>query len=110
MWLILQQDQPDDYVIGSGESHTVREFVEIAFAHVGLDWREYVEIDPCYFRPSEVDFLEADASKARKQLGWEPTVGFRELIHLMVEADIKNLETLLNGGRAAVRRTVVVAP
>jgi GDPmannose 4,6-dehydratase len=110
MWLILQQDQPDDYVIGSGESHTVREFVEIAFAHVGLDWREYVEIDPCYFRPSEVDFLEADASKARRQLGWEPTVGFRELIHLMVEADIKNLRTMLKGGRAAVRRTAVVAP
>src|SRR5712675_1708292 len=74
MWLMLQQDRPEDYVIGSGEAHSVREFVEGAFAHVNLDWRNYVQIDPCYFRPAEVDYLLADTSKARKMLGWEPTV------------------------------------
>jgi GDPmannose 4,6-dehydratase len=104
MWLMLQQDQPDDYVVGSGEAHSVREFVELAFAHVNLDWRDYVEIDPCYFRPAEVDFLLADASKARRRLGWEPTIRFRDLVRMMMEADLKNLETTLTGGRAAIRR------
>src|SRR5204862_2758722 len=89
MWLMLQQDRPEDYVIGSGEAHSVREFVEGAFAHVNLDWRDYVQIDPCYFRPAEVDHLLADSTKARTHLGWEPTVSFRELIPIMVEADIK---------------------
>jgi GDPmannose 4,6-dehydratase len=104
MWLMLQQDHPDDYVIGTGEAHTVREFVEAAFACADLDWREWVEIDPRYFRPSEVDFLCADASKARALLNWEPTVGFRELVRLMVEADIQKLETTIKGGREAVRQ------
>jgi GDPmannose 4,6-dehydratase len=109
MWLMLQQDQPDDYVIGYGEAHSVREFVEAAFAHVNLDWHDYVQIDPCYFRPAEVDFLLADASKARTKLGWEPTVSFSQLIPIMVEADIKSLEKALNGGRSAVRRTALAA-
>jgi len=109
MWLMLQQDQPDDYVIGTGEAHTVREFVETAFACADLDWREWVEIDPRYFRPSEVDFLCADASKARTRLQWEPTIGFRELVRLMVEADIQKLETTIKGGRAAVRQVLAGA-
>jgi GDPmannose 4,6-dehydratase len=109
MWMMLQQDRPDDYVIGTGEAHSVREFVEIAFAEADLDWREYVAIDPCYFRPAEVDFLHADPSKARAILGWEPTVTFRQLVHLMVEADIRKLETTLTGGRAAIRRSAVGA-
>ncbi len=85
---MLQQDQPDDYVIGTGEAHTVKEFVELAFACADLDWHEYVEVDPRYFRPAEVDYLLADVSKARKALGWEPTVTFNQLVRLMVEADI----------------------
>jgi GDPmannose 4,6-dehydratase len=93
MWLMLQQDRPDDYVIGTGETHSVREFVELAFAEVGLDWRDYVVIDPRYFRPAEVDCLQADYSKARHLLRWEPTVGFRELIRIMVDADRELLET-----------------
>jgi len=109
MWLMLQQDQPDDYVIGTGEAHTVREFVETAFACADLDWREWVEIDPRYFRPSEVDFLCADASKARTRLQWGPTIGLRELVRLMVEADIQKLETTIKGGRAAVRQVLAGA-
>jgi GDPmannose 4,6-dehydratase len=87
MWLMLQQDEPDDYVIATGESHSVREFVEEAFGYAGLDWREHVEIDPRYFRPSEVDHLQGDASKARARLGWKPSLSFRELVHLMVDHD-----------------------
>jgi GDPmannose 4,6-dehydratase len=109
MWLMLQQVQPGDYVIGTGEAHSVREFVEAAFAYVNLDWQDYVEIDPRYFRPAEVDCLLADASKARERLGWEPTIGFHELVRLMVEADIRSLETTLNGGRAAIPSTSLAA-
>ena len=109
MWLILQQDRPDDYVIGTGEAHSVREFVEAAFSYVNLDWRDYVEIDPRYFRPAEVDCLLADASKAGAKLGWAPTTGFHELVRLMVEADIQSLETMLNGGRAAIRPASLAA-
>jgi GDPmannose 4,6-dehydratase len=98
MWLMLQQDAPDDFVVGTGESHTVREFVERAFTHVGLDWRQYVEIDPHYFRPAEVDFLLADAGKARRILGWEPTVTFDELVRIMLEADLKDIERRVAGG------------
>jgi len=87
-WLILQQDKPDDYVIGTGESHTVEEFVERAFGYAGLDWKKHVEIDPKYFRPTEVDFLQADISKAKKVLGWEPKVKFDELVKIMVDADL----------------------
>jgi GDPmannose 4,6-dehydratase len=86
--LILQQDQPDDYVIGTGESHSIREFLDEAFGYVGLDWHDYVKIDPRYFRPTEVDYLLADATKARKLLNWEPKVCFRELVRIMVDADL----------------------
>lgn len=94
MWLMLQQDEPDDYVIATGESHSVKEFLEEAFKYKGLDWREYVEIDSRYFRPTEVDSLLGDASKARKKLLWEPKVKFKELVKLMVDADIKDLEEM----------------
>ena len=86
---MLQQDEPDDFVIATGESHSVREFVELAFGQVGLDWQKHIEIDPAYFRPAEVDFLLGDASKAREKLGWEPVTSFPELVRIMVEADLK---------------------
>ena len=91
MWLMLQQDEPDDYVIGTGESYSVREFAEAAFAYAGLDWTEHVEVDTKYFRPTEVDYLKADISKARKKLGWEPKVTFNDLIAIMVDADMEAL-------------------
>jgi GDPmannose 4,6-dehydratase len=91
MWRMLQQDQPQDYVIGSGETHSVRELVELAFAHVGLDYRQHVVSDPKYYRPAEVDLLLADPSKARRELGWTPTVGFTELVAMMVDADMERL-------------------
>ncbi|HXF93564.1 MAG TPA: GDP-mannose 4,6-dehydratase [Nitrospiraceae bacterium] len=89
MWRILQQERPDDYVIGTGEANSVREFVEEAFGYAGLDWREHVEIDERYLRPLEVDSLAADASKARRDFGWEPRVTFRELVRIMVDADLE---------------------
>ena len=92
MWLMLQQDEPDDYVIGTGESHSVREFLELAFARAGLDWREFVEIDPRYYRPTEVEYLLADSTKARKRLNWHHRVGFRELVHIMVDAEMEALK------------------
>ncbi len=92
MWLMLQQDQSDDYVVATNETHSVREFLEVAFAHAGLDWKKYVEIDPRYFRPAEVDLLVGDYSKAKKQLGWEPKTRFIDLAKLMVDADIKLLK------------------
>ena len=91
MWLMLQAEQGDDYVIATGETHSVREFLELAFGHAGLDWRAYVEIDPRYYRPAEVDLLIGDASKARRVLGWEPKTKFTDLVKLMVEADIELL-------------------
>jgi len=91
MWLMLQQDQPDDYVIATGETHSVQELVEVAFGHVGLDWREHVRQDPRFMRPAEVDMLVGDASKAGERLGWEPTVRFEELIKMMVDADLAAL-------------------
>jgi len=97
MWLMLQADEPDDFVIATGERHSVREALEVAFAYADLDPGEHVEIDPRYFRPSEVDALEGDATKARTRLGWEPTVKFRELIELMVDADVATLEDQLAG-------------
>jgi GDPmannose 4,6-dehydratase len=103
MWLMLQQDNPDDYVIGTGQAYSVREFVEASFARVDLDWKDYVEIDPRYFRPAEVDFLLADPSKASRALGWEPKVTFQELVRIMVDADLHDVETRLRGGAAAVR-------
>ena len=101
MWRMLQQDRPQDYVIGSGETHSVRELVELAFAHVGLDYRQYVVSDPRYYRPAEVDLLLADPSKARRELGWSPKVGFAELVAMMVDAD---LERLTSGAPVAVAR------
>jgi len=96
MWLMLQQDHPDDYVVGSGETHSVRELCEIAFGALDLDWREYVVSDPRYYRPAEVDLLVSDPSKARRVLGWEPTVSFEQLIRMMVEADLEMLRRELN--------------
>jgi GDPmannose 4,6-dehydratase len=110
MWLMLQRESPDDYVIGTGEAHSVREFCELAFSVAGLDWREYVEVDPRYFRPAEVDHLLADASKARRVLGWEPSISFAELVRTMVEADIADLERTLGGGRAALRSSASNQP
>jgi GDPmannose 4,6-dehydratase len=106
MWAILQQDAPDDYVIGTGEAHSVREFLDLAFAHANLDWREFVEVDPRYFRPAEVDHLLADASKARRVLGWEPSVTFKEIVRIMVDADLADVESKLRGGEAALRSNV----
>jgi GDPmannose 4,6-dehydratase len=89
MWSILQQDKADDFVIGTGEAHTVRDFLDEAFGYVGLDWKDYVKIDPHYFRPTEVDYLMADCERARKILGWQPKVGFKELVRIMVDADME---------------------
>jgi GDPmannose 4,6-dehydratase len=91
MWLMLQQDQADDYVIASGVSHSVRELVEIAFAHAGLDWERYVQTDPALLRPAEVDHLIGDATKAKNVLGWEPSVSFKQLVEMMVDADLDRL-------------------
>jgi GDPmannose 4,6-dehydratase len=88
MWLMLQQDQPDDYVIATGEAHSVRDFVIAAFSHAGLDWRPSVDTDHRHYRPTEVDFLVGDAEKAKSKLGWVPKTSFKELVHLMVDADI----------------------
>ncbi|CAN5367735.1 GDP-mannose 4,6-dehydratase [soil metagenome] len=97
MWLMLQQDKADDYVIATGESHSVRELLDVAFGTLGLDWKPYVEIDPRYFRPTEVDHLHGDASKAREQLGWKPKVAFKELIEMMVRADEADVRETLSG-------------
>src|SRR5687767_15792413 len=89
MWMMLQQDIPDDYVIATGVSHSVRELVEVAFGHAGLDWKKYVRTDPALIRPAEVDHLIGDSSKGRRKLGWEPTVSFEQLIAMMVDADLE---------------------
>ncbi|HEV7891456.1 MAG TPA: GDP-mannose 4,6-dehydratase [Pyrinomonadaceae bacterium] len=99
MWLMLQQPEPDDYVIATGETHSVEEFLVEAFSHVGLDWRPYVEFDPKYLRPAEVDLLVGDASRARRVLGWEPATTFEGLVRLMVNADMEALEEGTHGGR-----------
>jgi GDPmannose 4,6-dehydratase len=91
MWLMLQQEQADDYVVATGEQHTVGELVEIAFAHVGLDWQKYVRQDPAFYRPAEVDTLLGDASKARDELGWEPECSFEQLVQMMVDSDLAAL-------------------
>ncbi len=88
MWRMLQVDEPDDFVVGTGETHSVKEFLEIAFGHAGLDWQEHVKLDERYLRPAEVDLLLADPSKAKAKLDWTPTVGFRDLVTLMVDADV----------------------
>jgi GDPmannose 4,6-dehydratase len=91
MWRMLQRPEPRDYVVGSGTTHSVREFVEIAFGHLGLDWKKHVVEDPRFFRPAEVDLLQADPSLARRELQWAPTVSFEELVRMMVDADLKRL-------------------
>ncbi|HZL19895.1 MAG TPA: GDP-mannose 4,6-dehydratase [Polyangia bacterium] len=97
MWMMLQQDKPDDFVVATGESHSVREALDVAFGALGLDWKKFVEIDPRYFRPTEVDHLHGDASKARQALGWKPKVGFKELIEMMVKADEEDVRLALTG-------------
>jgi GDPmannose 4,6-dehydratase len=92
MWLMLQREQPDDYVIGTGHTHSVRELCEVAFGHLGLDYQAYVKQDPRFMRPAEVDLLVSDPAKAREKLGWEPAVSFDELVIMMVEADLKRLQ------------------
>lgn len=104
MWLMLQQDEPDDYVIATGETHSVEDLVSLAFAHVGLEWRNYVVTDERYYRPAEVDVLVGDASKARRKLGWRPEMSFEELVRMMVDADLQRWQAALSlrevaGGR-----------
>jgi GDPmannose 4,6-dehydratase len=98
MWLMLQQPEADDYVIGTGETHSVEEFVRIAFDHVGLDWKRHVVVDPQFYRPAEVDLLLGDPSKAKRQLGWTPEVNFAQLVKVMVDADLR----AVSGQRPAV--------
>ena len=101
MWLMLQQEQPDDYVVATGETHEVREFLELAFGYVNLNWQDYVEFDERYLRPAEVDLLIGDPTKAKEKLGWQPSVSFEQLVYLMVEADLKALGLIpLNGNSA----------
>lgn len=90
MWMMLQQERPEDYVIGTGETHSVKEFLEEVFGYAGLDWKKYVEIDPRYFRPTEIELLLADSSKARKELGWSPRITFKELVKIMVDSDMES--------------------
>jgi GDPmannose 4,6-dehydratase len=107
MWLMLQQDQPDDYVIATGEAYSVREFLQLAFSHAGLDWQAYVEIDPKYFRPAEVDLLIGDNSKAKAALHWQPKVTFKELVKMMVDADMAKALDRLNGTKLAPQASVI---
>jgi GDPmannose 4,6-dehydratase len=97
MWRMLQQDEPADYVVATGETHSVREFCELAFDRVGLDWEKYVVVDERFFRPAEVDLLVGDSTKAREVLGWEPKTTFDGLVNLMVDADVELLEGKLKG-------------
>jgi len=109
MWLMLQQDTPDDYVVATGESYSVRQFLEEAFSYAGLDWQAYVATDPRYFRPAEVDHLHGDASKARAKLGWAPRVSFKQLVHMMVDHDLemaRQEKTLRDAGHAIALRGV----
>ena len=96
MWLMLQQDRPDDYVVGMGETHSVRELCQVAFDHVGLDWESHVISDPAFYRPAEVDLLVSDPAKAKEKLGWEAKISFEELIQMMVDADLEHLKQVHN--------------
>lgn len=102
MWLILQQEKADDYVLGTGECHSVQEFLQAAFSYIGLDWKQHVKIDPRYFRPTEAEMLLADPAKAREKLGWEPKVTFRELVRIMVDADMEAIGLVPPGERKAI--------
>ena len=95
MWLMLQQEQPDDYVVATGETHSVREFVDIAFSHVGLNYEDYVVVDPQFFRPAEVELLLGDSQKAQEKLGWKPEVSFEQLVHMMIDADLERYKAQL---------------
>ena len=97
MWLMMQQPEPDDYVIATGETHSIREFLDEAFGYAGLDWHDYVKKDPRYLRPAEVDLLQGDASKARERLGWKPRVGFKQLVRMMVDADMARVKQEIEG-------------
>lgn len=106
---MLQQDEPDDYVVATGESHTVAEFLDEAFGYLSLDWRDFVTTDPRYLRPTEVDHLQGDATRARQKLGWRPRVGFRELVRMMVDHDLelaRQEKTLRNAGHVVPLRGV----
>jgi GDPmannose 4,6-dehydratase len=105
MWLMLQQDKPDDYVLATNETHTVREFVQQAFAHADLDWKQYIKHDQRYERPAEVDLLIGDPAKAKKQLGWEPKVRFEELVKIMVDADLEAVREGIEGSGAGKAKT-----
>ena len=109
MWLMLQQPQADDYVVAMNELHTVREFCELTFARLGLDYQDFVEVDPRYFRPAEVDLLLGDATKANKKLGWTPRVSFRELVEMMVDGDLELAHRERNAGGVAVSQPRMVA-
>jgi GDPmannose 4,6-dehydratase len=109
MWLMLQQDQPDDYVIATGHTHTVRSFVNQVFKRLDLDWQNYVEIDPRYQRPTEVDALQGDASKAREKLGWQPKIGLDQLIDRMINTDLelaRQEKTLRDAGHTVTPRGI----
>ena len=108
MWLMLQQDEPDDFVVGTGELHSCRELVEIAFKRVGLDPDEYIKVDPRLFRPAEVDLLVADSTKARTELGWKPEVSFEQLVNIMVDADLKRHEQSIRRGDSVPRHKAAV--
>ena len=105
MWLMLQQDKPDDYLLATNETHTVREFVQRAFAHADLDWKQYVKHDDRYERPAEVDLLIGDPAKAKKQLGWEPKIRFQELVKIMVDADLEAVRRDVEGSGAGRKKT-----
>jgi len=100
MWLMLQQETPEDYVIGTGETRTVRQFVEVAFENVGLDWQKYVVVDPRFYRPAEVDILLADPTKAKQQLGWTPAISFEKLVRMMVDSDLAELQATVQSPKA----------
>ncbi len=107
MWLMLQQDQPDDYVVATGETHSVKEFLDLAFGHVNLKWEDYVEFDPRYLRPAEVELLIGDPAKAKEKLGWQPSVTFPELVALMVNADLQAVGVTNNNGQAITSESVL---
>ncbi len=110
MWLMLQQDEPEDYVIATGEAHSVKEFLTEAFGYLGLDWRDYVEIDPIYFRPTEIDVLMGDSRKAQEKLGWKPKVCFKEMVKIMVDADLEKEKMLINGSSNYKKEKNYVVP
>jgi GDPmannose 4,6-dehydratase len=101
MWLMLQQDKPDDYVISTGETYSVKQFLQEAFGYLNMDWKKYVEIDKRYFRPTEVDLLIGNSAKARKKLNWKPKVGFKELVRMMVDSDMELVLKTLHGTKGS---------